>query len=161
MVEPYPYTPSQSNLSGAANVSQVLTAPIDTILINEEMLPVELITDLIFENLAGQELLSISRNDTINGQKIIYQPIKNLNLIQQEYNPNNILNIQATSDKYFNNFTIKFDPKVPNVGDGPNGDFIYIDPNSGDLVIDFINIEEGEQAQVEILADGTIYEVQL
>lgn len=161
MVDPLPLTPAQSTVSGSANVKQVLTAPIDTILMNDATMPVEVITDLIFEDIAGQELLSVARNDTVNGQRVIYQPIRNLYLIQQEYNPNNIINMQTTSDKYFKNFTIRFENKVPNVGSGPNGEFIYIDPDTGDLIIDFINIQEGEQVQVEILTAGTIYEAEL
>lgn len=161
MVDAFPPTPVQSTISGSANVQQVLTAPIDTILMNDETLPVEVITDLIFEDIGGQELINIARNDTVNGQRVIYQPIKNLYLIQQEYNPNNIINMQTTSDKYFKNFTIRFDSKVPNVGSGPNGEFIYIESSSGDLIIDFVNIQQGEQVQVEILTAGTIYEAEL
>lgn len=161
MVSALPLTPGQVTLNGIANVKQVLTAPIDTILIQDELLPIEIMSDLIFENIGGQELINIARNDTVNGQRLTYQPIKNLYLIQQEYNPNNIINIQTTSDKYFKNFTIKFESKVPNEGTGPNGEFIYIDTLSGDLIIDFINIEQGEQVQVEIITAGTIYEAEL
>lgn len=160
-VSPFPDTPYKSMLSGQPNVKQVLTAPIDTILTDSEILPIEIITDLIFENIAGQELINIARNDTINGQKITYQPIRNLYLIQQEYNPNNIINMQTTSDKYFKNFTIKFESRVPDEGSGPNGEFIYIDPSNGDLVIDFVNIEQGEQVEVQIITTGTIYEAEL
>lgn len=161
MVNALPLTPGQSTLSGMANVKQVLTAPIDTILINDELLPVEIMTDLIFENIGGQELINIARNDTVNGQRVTYQPIRNLYLIQQEYNPNNIINMQTTSDKYFKNFTIKFESKVPNEGTGPNGEFIYIDPLSGDLTIDFVNIEQGEQVEIEVITTGTIYRAEL
>ena len=160
-ITPLPDTPYKSTLSAQANVNQVLTAPIDTILFNDETLPVEVITDLIFENIGGQELINIARNDTVNGQPIIYQPIKNLSIIQQQYNPNNIINLQATSDKYFKNFAIKFETKVPIEGSGPNGENIYIDPLSGGLVIDFVNILDGEQVQVEIITTGTIYEAEL
>ena len=161
MTNATPPTPGSAGPSGSSNVKQVLTAPIDTILINDDMLPIEVITDLIFENISGQELINIARYDTVNGQRVIYQPIRNLSLIQQEYNPNNIINMQTTSDKYFQNFTIKFESKVPDVGSGPNGEFIYIEPSSGDLIIDFINLKNGEQVQVEILTAGTIYEAEL
>ena len=57
-------------------------------------------SDLIFENIGGQELINIARTDTINGQKILYQPIKNINSINQEYGPNNIVGLQKTSDKF-------------------------------------------------------------
>ena len=161
-VSPTPLTPSVSGLNiSPFNVSPVLSAPLDTVLFNDETLPIEIMSDLIFENIGGQELINIARNDTVNGQQIVYQPIKNLTQIQQQYNPNNIVSLQATSDKYFQNFTIKLDSKVPNVGTGPNGEHVYIDPYTGDLVIDVVNADQGEQVEVEISTSGTIYEAEL
>lgn len=166
---PIPLTPS-TIVSQPANISPVTqtpppppvkTAPIDTILFDEEAVPIQIMSDLIFENIGGQELINVARNDTVNGQQIIYQPIKNLTQIQQQYNPNNILAIQATSDKYFQNFAIKFESKVPNVGTGPAGEHVYIDPTNGNLVIEAINIQDDEQIEVEITTGGTIYEAEL
>jgi len=161
-VSALPPTPANAGLNiSAFTINPVLTAPIDTIFFNEEATPVEIMSDLIFENIGGQELINIARNDTVNGQNIIYQPIKNLSTIQQQYNPNNIISLQSTSDKYFQNFSIKFETKVPNVGNGPNGEHIFIDRNNGGLVIEAINVEDGEQIQVEITTSGTIYEAEL
>lgn len=149
------------NMVASSYVNPVKSSEIDAILFNEDTVPVEIMTDLIFENIGGQEILSISRNDTINGQKVSYQPIRNLSIIQQQYNPNNIVAQQATSDKYFANFTIKFESKVPIVGTGPNGEHVYIDPFTGDLVIDIVNSKEDEEVEVQIATSGTIYEVEL
>ena len=154
-----PLTPNILGLGvGMRSVEPVLTAPIDTILYNDDSLPIEIMTDLIFENIGGQELINIARNDTVNGQTIIYQPIKNLTTIQQQYNPNNIVSLQATSDKYFQNFSIKFDEKVPDDGTGPGGAHVYIDPITGELVVEAINLKSDEQIEVEITISGTIYE---
>ena len=138
----------------------VKTAPIDTVLFNDDELPIEVMTDLIFENIGGQELINIARNDIINGQQVSYQPIKNLSSIQQQYNPNNILSVQATSDKYFANFPIKLENKIPKVGTGPNGNHIYIDSTNGNLVIEAVNVEQDEQIEIEITVSGTIYEAE-
>ena len=116
---------------------------------------------LIFENIGGHELINIARNDIVNGQTISYQPIKNLSSLQQQYNPNNILSLQATSDKYFANFAIKLENKIPNVGSGPSGSGAYIDPLTGSLVVDVINMESDEQVEIEITLSGTIYEADL
>ena len=154
-----PMTPSSIGKSvSGTRVNPVKTAPIDTILYSNESLPIEIMTDLIFENIGGQELISIARNDTVNGQEIIYQPIKNLTTIQQQYSPNNIVSLQATSDKYFQNFSIKFDEKVPDEGTGPGGAHVYIDPVTGELIVEAINLNPEEQIEVEITISGTIYE---
>lgn len=162
-VTPTPPTPAlvAAPVATAPVVQPVKTAPIDTVLFNEDDVPIQLMQDLIFENIGGQELINIARNDTINGQTVIYQPIKNLTSIQQEYNPNNIVALQATSDKYFQNFSIKFDNKVPTEGGGPNGEHIYIDPATGNLVVEAINLDPDEQIEVEITTSGTIYEAEL
>jgi hypothetical protein len=156
-----PLTPSTIGLAvSSSNINPVLTAPIDTILFNDDSVPIEIMADLIFENIGGQELINIARNDTVNGQTILYQPIKNLTAVQQQYNPNNIVSLQATSDKYFRNFSIKFEEKVPTPGTGPDGLHVYIDPETGELVIETINMTEDEQIEVEIVINGTIYEAE-
>ena len=118
----------------------------------------EVIVDLLFENIGGQELLTVARYDTVNGQDVKYQPIKNLKIIQEEYNPNNLVRIQDTSDKYFANFPIKLDSKIPSIGNGPLGSNVYLNDANG-LVLEFINLEADEQVDIQITINGTIYEV--
>jgi hypothetical protein len=118
----------------------------------------EVIVDLLFENIGGQELLTIARYDTVNGQDVKYQPIKNLNIIQEEYNPNNLVRVQDTSDKYFANFPIKLDSKIPIIGNGPLGSNVYLN-DSNSLVLEFVNLEADEQVDIQITINGTIYEV--
>jgi hypothetical protein len=134
------------------------TAPIETILFDDQSISPEIMADLVFEDIGGHELLSISRNDIVNGQPVSYTPIKNLGLVQQRYNPNNILGLQSTSDKYFANFAIKFDEKVPLQGNGINGLNVYIEEATGDLIIETINMNSDEQIEVQVAINGTIYE---
>jgi hypothetical protein len=158
-ISPTPLTPSLIS-TPTPPPPPVKTAPIDTVLFNDEEVPIEVMTDLIFEDIGGQELINIARNDIINGQQVSYQPIKNLSSIQQQYNPNNILSLQATSDKYFANFPIKLENKIPTPGTGPSGTHVYIDSANGNLVIEAINIEPDEQIEIEITVSGTIYEAE-
>jgi hypothetical protein len=139
----------------------VKTATPDIVLFDDSALPIEVITDLIFENIGGQELISITRSDIVNGQKISYQPIKNLSSIQQQYNPNNILGLQQTSDKFFAGFSIKLEDKIPEIGSGLDGENVYFDPTTGDLVIEFVNLNNDEQIETQITVNGTIYEANL
>lgn len=159
---PTPATPSTvTPVVQAPPAPPVKTAPIDTVLFNDDEVPIEVMSDLIFEDIGGHELINIARNDIINGQDISYQPIKNLTSIQQQYNPNNILSVQSTSDKYFSNFAIKLENKTPNVGNGPFGSNVYLDPLTGNMVVDAINLESDEQIEIEITLSGTIYEADL
>jgi hypothetical protein len=157
MVSATPQTPSSTNVVNTVAKSPTKTAPIDTVLFDDTSMSVEIMTDLIFENIGGHELINIARNDMINGQQVSYSPIKNLGLIQQTYNPNNILGLQSTSEKYFGNFSIKFEDKIPLVGNGPNGSNVYIDEDTGDLIIEGVNINKDELFEVEMSLNGTIY----
>jgi hypothetical protein len=158
VVDPIPLTSSLLPVSNTPPPPPAKTAPIDTVLFEDSGMSVEIMTDLIFEDIGGHELLSISRNDIINGQEVSYSPIKNLGLIQQKYNPNNILKLQSTSFTYFSNFTIKFEEKVPLEGNGPNGTNVYIEQETGDLIIETINMNSDEQVEVQVGINGTIYE---
>lgn len=129
----------------------------DIILYNDESTPIEVMTDLIFENIGGQEIINIARNDIINGQSVIYQPIKNLTSINFQYNPQNILGLQDTSEEYFKKFPIKLENTIPNVGTGPNGETVYIEESTGNLIVNVINLNKDEQVEIEILNSGSIF----
>lgn len=161
MAEATPNLPAPTSSNAAEGV---LAASKDIFVITDESLPIEIMTDLVFEDIGGQEIINISRSDIVNGQNVIYQPIKNLTSLNYQYNPQNILSLQDTSETYFKKFPIQLNKKMPIVGTGPNGETVYIDPNTGDLIINVINLEKDEQVEVQILTSGalfndTIYEV--
>ena len=123
---------------------------------------IEIITDLLFEDIATQEIVNIIRNDIVNGQRVIYQPIKNITGLYYQYNPQNILALQKTDKEYFKNFPILLYNKIPECGTGfdlnetqqqvLNCQYVYINPISGDLVIDLINMKPGEEVEVQIIS---------
>jgi len=132
----------------------VKSATPEIILMDDEALPIEIMTDLIFEDIGGQELIDISRNDIINGETIAYQLIKNLSLVQQQYNPNNILSLQQTSDKYFNNFPIKLNLRADST-------VIYRNASDRGITIELTDIADDEEVEVQIATNGIIEEVDL
>jgi hypothetical protein len=158
-----PKTISGGNSGGsggsASSSSAVKSAPIDTVVFIDEAFSTEFITDLLFEDIGGQELLSIARNDTVNGQDVAYQPIKNLNILSETYNVNSLLRLQETSDRFFANFIIDLREKVPQVGNGENGANYYLDLSTGDGVIELINMRDDEEVEIQIANAGTIEDV--
>ena len=147
-----------TSISQQLSLSQKATkaATPSLIALNNPILDEEIMIDLVFENIGGQELINISRNDTINGQDVLYSPIKNLKDLYIQYNPNNIIKLESTSDTYFKNFPIRLELKLPNYGTGPNGEVVYIDPTTGNLIINVSSLEPDEQVDVEILDSGEI-----
>ena len=150
----------------------------DLIIKDDEVMSIDIMTDLIFEDIGGQELATISRHDLVNGQKILYTPIKNLTDLYLQYNPNNVLRLQS-SDSYFKSLSISILDRLPICGNGydifppandptqtdktkwtkvPNCKSVYIDPITGDLVINLIDVKDGEQAEVQILTSGEVFD---
>lgn len=154
MVQPVPNTPSNNYVN--MSDKDIRTATPDIILFDEESVPVEVMTDLIFEDIGGREVIDIARHDMLSGIDLLYTPIKNLTSLYLQYNPQNILALQKTSDTYFKNFPIKLSTKVPEVGTGPNGEIVYIDPSTGDIVVNVINMAPDEQVEIQILNTGDI-----
>lgn len=157
MVDPTPSVPA--TIKPKLN-DQVKSSTPQYILFDESSSNDQQIVDLLFENVAAHELINISRNDIISGQKVYYNPIKNLIDIQSQFNPNNILKLQDTSDQYFKKYPIKLDEKIPVVGNGANGTNVYLD-GDGNLVIETVNNAPDEQVEIQISLGGTIYEAEL
>jgi hypothetical protein len=121
-------------------------APTDIIQFDDSSIEIALITDLLFEDIGATELANISRSDLIDGQEVIYAPIKNLPTIRREFNPNNIVATSYETD-FFSRFAI--DLSLRGVQEP------YFDDN-GDLVIEIDTVEDSEEFQVQILTKGTI-----
>lgn len=127
----------------------------DIILLVDSPVGAEILTDLIFQNIGGVEIINIARSDIINGQNVTYQPIKNITSLFYQYNPQNILALQGTDKNYFKNFAINLSERLPEYP------YIYIDDN-GDLVIEVINMLPSESVEVQTVykaevLDDTIY----
>lgn len=159
-----PLSVGQNNYE-SDNASSVKVARPDILLLQEEVMSPEVMTDLIFENIGGQEIINIARNDIINGQNVLYQPIKNITNLFYQYNPQNIVALQQVDKDYFKNFPIKLSRHLPECGTGydvqdgiqqPNCKYIYIDPVTGDLIIDVVNITSGQEVEVQIVTNVSV-----
>jgi hypothetical protein len=74
-------TSSTPTTNSATSQSAVKIPTPDLVLFNTAPMPIEVMSDLIFEDIGGIELLSLSRSDMVNGQDILYSPISNLSSI--------------------------------------------------------------------------------
>lgn len=192
---------------GQRETPAVKIATPDLIIFDDEALSVEYMTDLIFENIGGQEILSLTRNDLINGQNVSYSLIANRESIGQKYNSLNLFKVPGGVEEYFGNFAINFANHVPENGTGPDShrvgglntlgcsgypvirnlddsvegcyveikearskaeelsalkQFVYINPENGDLVIDVVSLGTNDRVDIEIMSigdllDATIY----
>jgi hypothetical protein len=148
-------TPAVPTTSTDSSVS-VQSATPQYVLLDDASVSIDVMFDLVFEDIGGQEIINIARNDTVFTENLIYQPIKNSVLLSQQYNPNSLLSLQGVAGDYFKNFPISFSSKIPEVGTGDNGEIIYFD-SEGNLVINVINLESDEQVEISILSAGEVF----
>lgn len=142
-----PWTRS-SNYVAPTGIKQ---ADPDIVLFDSEGISPEFLLELQYEDIAGMELINISRSDIIDGQDVIYSPIKNLSSIRRRYNPNNIIALPELSSSFFSRFAIDL------IQRGMNDP--YFD-DQGNLVIEIENVRDDEIIEVEIDTNGTIEEVE-
>ena len=156
MSEATPNTP-QVIYDPKNNNSLVKVADPQYIVVGDEQVSIDIMSNIIFEEIGSQEIINIDRNDTVFGSSLLHEGIQNNNRILQNYNSYTMAPVSGTSYEYFKNFTIDLGKKVPEVGNGLNGENVYIDSSTGNLVIEFVNIESDEQIEVNILISGTGY----
>jgi hypothetical protein len=135
------------------------------IMLVEDVIPQQIMPNLVFEEIGGQEIINISRNDIINGQNVLYQPIKNITSLFYQYNPQNIVALPKTDRDYFKNFTVSLQSHIPNCGSGydivngvqvPNCKYVYIDPVTSNLIINVVNMLPGQEVEVQIMNTSTV-----
>ena len=123
-IKPVPNSPEKEDARFALIDSAVKPATPDLILIQEEELPVDIITELLFEDIGSIEVLNIARSDIINGRDIRYGLIPRLGDLSRRHSPINIFRVPGTLSEYFDNFSIKLRLHIPENGTGP--DKLYV-----------------------------------
>lgn len=150
-VNPVPQTPSNAiSLSQAVGNAVKVSTP-DIIIKEQDSIPLGLQYELIFEEIAGEEIISILRHDTVNGQDIAYSPIKNVKSIYLQNSPSNILSLQGSADKTFNAFPIKMENYV-----SLNEPTAYYDKATMSLIIEISDVQSDRQIEVQIMSSGVI-----
>jgi len=123
-----------------------------------DSLPESVLEYLLFEQIGGQELLSVSRTDTLNGTNPSYSIISNLVDLRFQYAPSNIISLPNALPDIFKQYSIVLEKYVPEVsiaeGDSPNA---YINTDSeNSLVLEFKNMQPNQQVELQILSTGDL-----
>jgi hypothetical protein len=105
----------------------------------------------LFEDLSIYELMDMGRSDVVLGMNFEYQPIKNISDIYYRYNPKKILALTGTFGEIDAQVGLKLGDFVTNV-DG----IVFLDPETGDLVIAADNVQPGIVLEVELVNSGDI-----
>jgi len=147
---PEPTPPAWITTPSIQDPKGVKQADPDIVIFNTTPISPEFLIETNYEDLAGMELINISRSDIINGANVSYSPIKNLSALRRRYNPNNIISMPELSSSYFSRFGIDL------ILRGISKPFFDAE---GNLVIEIQDVRDDEVIDVEISQGGTINEV--
>lgn len=128
------------------------------VLIDTNDLPIDLILKLTLEKIGGLELISLVRHDTVNGQNIVYRPIKNVSQIAIEYNPQNMVKMPDSADSYFKNFAIKLENHIQQETNELPPLVAYIDPITENVIIETTNIKADYEVEVQMVSSGKVFD---
>jgi len=123
-IKPIPDSPDNERMRFAFIDAAVKPATPDLILVQEEEIPIDVVTELLFEDIGSIEILNIARNDIINGRDISYGLIPRLTDLSRRHSPINIFRVPGTLSEFFDNFAIKLRLHIPENGTGP--DKLYV-----------------------------------
>jgi hypothetical protein len=117
---------------------------------------------LLFEDISGQELLSIARTTDLSGAFVSNRIIGNASDLSLKYNPENIIYIPDSLPNFFRNFSIDLFSKLPlseaqGFGSDSSGPNVYFDYSTNSIVIEFENLGIDEQVEVEVLSSADIF----
>lgn len=107
------------------------------------------IVEELFDDLSLFELMDLGRSDIVLGQNVAYQPIKNISDIYFTYSPKKILALSGTFEETELSSTLK-------IGQYSVDGAIYLDSETGDLIVAVDNLKDGFAVQVELVSSGEI-----
>jgi hypothetical protein len=147
VIDAVPYTPPSAG-SGSPKPDTKPATP-DLLMISDEAFPVELMTDLLFEDIGGTEILNIARHDLVDGAELSYQQISNMSRVTTISGGANLQSLTQTSEDVFSQFPLKRYQYVPESTDDPSGmnRNVYLNSN-GDLVVELSGVDSSYQLEV-------------
>jgi hypothetical protein len=169
MVAPKANQPKRLVNLGSANTS-VRIPELYNIELSNETVPESVLEFLLFEQIGGQELLSVSRSEILNGQNVSYSVVSNLSDVASQYSSENILSLPGTMPDLFKVYglvlenyipglefsTLDLSSKLPN--ESPNS-YVDIDDSSNtknSLIIEFKNMQANYEVEVQVMASGLV-----
>ena len=137
---------------GQKQTSQVKVANVNVINTNYAATPVEQMEKMFFQDVGGTEILSVTRHDTVGGEKVIYSEVDNLQDLKIQFNPLNIL-VSTNLNDLFSGYGIDIKEKVNDAGQT-----VQIDA-SGNMVIEVVGVAEDEYVQIQVASRVEDFEV--
>jgi hypothetical protein len=150
-------TPNVPTSIDARQDQSVKSASPDIIISDPGDTSIDLILKLTLEKIGAQELISLVRHDTVNGQNIVYQPVKNISEVAIAYNPQNMIAIPDTADTFFKNFAIKLDNHIPNYSPDTLDNNVIFDAVNKKIIVELVNLKRDYEVEVQMVSSGQLF----
>ena len=156
-VTPTPWMPDSIDPNQTATKQMqasktVKIASTDLILGGQDF-PIELATQMVMEDMGALELINTARHDLITGNNISYKPFSQMSVMNSRYNPLKILALADGTPVQFGSFSINLDNYIPL--SNPNN--VYFDTTKDNIILEFVNIKDGDFVEVQIVSQGDVY----
>lgn len=140
-----PSLPSYTN----PRSSDVQSADPDVVLVNPEELPVDVQEMLILQAIGGSELIQIARNNTVDGQKVIYQPIVNIDSFAAQFSPVLIVGNAPTLNGLKASMPINIDSYLTIAQDNPGAIFVGTSQaGKPAIIVELDNLQDGDVIEI-------------
>lgn len=139
-----------------------LAADPDIVLTNPAQFPVDVQSDLVLQAMGGTELLYYARHDTVNGQKVTYQPIKDVELLAITYSPQTLTGSTPTWRGFRNSFSIQLDENKL-YEDPEEAGSLYVEDNmsgaTANIIVELQNLLDSDVVEISVsnAASSTAY----
>jgi hypothetical protein len=122
------------------------------------------LTDLLFQEMGGQDIINVLRTDTVNGSSFKNNVITNLSTINEKFNSLNLITMSGESSGYFKSMHYELLDHIPEgktliagvdplpvtvVSNVPTN--YYVDPVTGDITFYFSGLSDDQQVQFEFI----------
>ena len=156
-VTPTPWLPDSidPNITATKQVQASKTVKIAStdLILGGQDFPIELATQMVIEDMGALELINTARHDLITGNNISYKPFSQMSVMNSRYNPLKILELADGTPVQFGSFPINLDNYIPL--SNPNN--VYFDATKENIILEFINIKDGDFVEVQIVSQGDVY----
>ena len=160
------------NIRPVSKLTKFKIADPQYILSGDPAATIEEMTNTLWQDIGGHEIISIVRRDLVDGSNTNYGRISELQKLFIEFNPQTIVSIEDTSPFYFNQFGIRFDTYLPSSKSlslsGSDLVLVYITEThemfnpievqaNGDIVIYVSGIPDEYEVEVQSITSDSIY----
>lgn len=145
-------TRSFSNIS-RGTIKTVKLPTNNVFAVTEQAITADSLEEIFFDSIGATDIVNIEPHDQLGSSKS-KTVISGKTEVNTEYSPNNLIKMLGTSSELFRGFPIQINKYLveDGMGTGPGNATHYLDSTTGNIIINFKDIPDGYNVEVETIA---------